>query len=124
MAINSCPCGRMSAFEDCCGAIHAGGRPAITAEDLMRSRYSAFAVGEADYLRRSWDPDQVPGTIRLRDEQWIGLEIHGTTGGGAFDTVGTVHFTATYTNGEETGRQSENSAFRKLNGAWVYVGPA
>ncbi len=91
----------------------------------MRSRYSAFAVGDAKYLRHSWDPDRVPATIRLRDDQWTGLEIHHTTGGGAFDSVGTVHFTAKYVDGEGTvAEQSENSTFRRLDGRWVYVGAA
>ncbi len=90
----------------------------------MRSRYSAFAMGNADYLSRSWDPDRVPAEIRLTRENWTGLVIHGITGGGAFDTEGTVHFTAHYRDSEEPGEQTENSLFRRVDGLWVYVGAA
>ena len=88
----------------------------------MRSRYSAFAVGDADYLKRSWDPDRVPSEIRLTRERWTGLRIHDTTGGGAFDEAGTVHFTASYQDGDKAGEQTENSFFRRVGGLWVYVG--
>ena len=42
----ACPCGLGDDYESCCGRFHAGA-PAPTAEALMRSRYSAFAVGDA-----------------------------------------------------------------------------
>ncbi|HEX8865525.1 MAG TPA: SEC-C metal-binding domain-containing protein, partial [Lentzea sp.] len=38
-----CPCGTGQSYVDCCGALHSGARTAATAEQLMRSRYSAFA---------------------------------------------------------------------------------
>ena len=45
----ACPCGLGDDYDACCGRLHAGA-PALTAEALMRSRYSAFAVGDAAYL--------------------------------------------------------------------------
>ncbi|WP_275423743.1 YchJ family protein, partial [Virgisporangium ochraceum] len=53
-----CPCGG-GPYAACCGPAH-GGAPAATAEALMRSRYSAFALGDADYLLRTWHPTTRP----------------------------------------------------------------
>jgi uncharacterized protein YchJ len=72
-----CPCGYGDEYESCCGRFHAG-TPAPTAESLMRSRYSAFAVGDTAYLLRTWHPSARPPTLSLdpdlvwtrrRDEQ-------------------------------------------------------
>ena len=56
MCVNNklCPCGTGQSYVDCCGALHSGARTAATAEQLMRSRYSAFAVSDEDYLLRTW----------------------------------------------------------------------
>jgi len=91
----------------------------------MRSRYSAFAVGNSAYLRHSWAPGSRPENVRLsEDRTWTGLTIHETTGGGPFDETGTVRFSARYDADTGNGAQSENSLFERTNGRWVYVGPA
>jgi hypothetical protein len=59
-----CPCGLGDGYESCCGRLHAGA-PAPTAESLMRSRYSAFAVGDAGYLLRTWHPSGRPQNLSL-----------------------------------------------------------
>ena len=51
----ACPCGLGDDYASCCGRLHAGAH-APTAESLMRSRYSAYAVGDAGYLLRTWHP--------------------------------------------------------------------
>ena len=60
----ACPCGLGDDYASCCGRLHAGA-PALTAESLMRSRYSAFAVGDAGYLRRTCHPSGRPRTLSL-----------------------------------------------------------
>jgi SEC-C motif domain protein len=86
----------------------------------MRSRYSAFVVGNADYLRDTWHPDTRPRRLDLDPgERWTGLEVLGHTGGGLFDSVGTVAFRAH----RRDGVLVEDSAFRRENGRWLYVGP-
>ncbi|MCA1656010.1 MAG: hypothetical protein LC635_06195, partial [Pseudonocardiaceae bacterium] len=90
-----CPCGTPLPYDDCCGRIHRGAASAPTAEALMRSRYSAFATNDADYLLRSWHPDTRPATLTLDPGQrWVRLEILGTTGGGLLHNEGTVEFRA------------------------------
>src|SRR5687768_5433704 len=51
-----CPCGSGLPLGDCCGRLHDGTVTAATAEQLMRSRYSAFALGEPGYLLATWHP--------------------------------------------------------------------
>jgi SEC-C motif-containing protein len=95
---------------------------APTAERLMRSRYSAFAVGDADYLLRSWHPDRRPARVELDGgDRWLGLEITSRERGGMFDTEGTVGFRARVRRGGQVHEIVELSRFVSEDGAWVYV---
>ncbi|MFI2190823.1 YchJ family protein [Streptomyces sioyaensis] len=117
-----CPCGRAAAYRDCCAAFHEGRATAPTAERLMRSRYSAFAVGDTGYLVRTWHPTTRPGSLDLDPaQQWTGLDILGTTGGSAFHTEGTVEFRAHYTVHGHPDSQYEHSRFVREAGQWVYL---
>ncbi len=100
---------------------------APTAERLMRSRFSAFAVGDVTYLLLSWHPKTRPDPAELRldpDLEWRRLEILGATAGGEDDEEGTVHFVAHFWDaaGRQRGRQEEDSAFVREDGQWLYVG--
>ncbi|QKW05660.1 YchJ family protein [Streptomyces sp. NA04227] len=121
-AAAACPCGTGRTYADCCGACHTGASPAPTAEALMRSRYSAFARGEADYLLRTWHPRTRPARLDLDSgTRWRGLEILRTEGGSAFHTTGTVTFRASYEDAQGGGVLAEHSRFERYEGAWVYV---
>ncbi|MEU9832331.1 YchJ family protein [Streptosporangium sp. NPDC048047] len=118
-----CPCGLPAPYRDCCGRLHRGEAAAPTAEALMRSRYSAFAVGDTAYLLRTWHPRTRPPRLDLdRSLRWTGLEVLETTGGSAFHTEGTVRFRACYVERGAEGRLEEHSRFVREEGAWVYVG--
>lgn len=87
----------------------------------MRSRYSAFALGDTAYLLRTWHPDTRPARLDLDgDRRWTGLAILETTGGTAFHTSGTVTFRAGYRAPEGAGAQEETGEFLRLDGTWVY----
>lgn len=117
-----CPCGLAASYGDCCGALHQGRATASTAEQLMRSRYSAFAVRDAAYLLRTWAAAGRPPGLGFDDDvRWTGLDVLGTTGGSAFHTAGTVEFRAHFTQGGRAGDSHENSLFRREDGRWVYV---
>jgi SEC-C motif-containing protein len=121
----ACPCGLPAAYADCCGTLHEGRAQAATAEQLMRSRYSAFAVRDAGYLLRSWHSAARPARLDFDPGvDWTGLEIVRTTGGSAFHTEGTVEFRAHYRAGKVTGVQHEDSRFVREDGRWVYAGEA
>jgi SEC-C motif domain protein len=113
-----CPCGSGRPYDLCCGPFHRGEADAPTAEALMRSRYCAFARGDAAYLLRTWHPRTRPRSVDT-DLRWVRLEVLGSTGGSLFDTDGTVLFQAHYAGGV----MRENSRFVRENGAWLYVAP-
>ena len=88
----------------------------------MRSRYSAFAVGDDAYLSRSWHSSTRPAALRTdRSQQWTGLEILGRSGGGLLDREGTVEFRASWTASGRTGSLHEDSRFVREDGHWVYL---
>lgn len=117
----ACPCGSGGRYETCCGRWHAGAA-APTAEALMRSRYSAFALGLSDYLLSSWAPATRPAELKLDEPpqpKWIGLDVlsHQEAGDSA-----TVEFIARFKVGGRAGRLHETSRFERLGGRWFYLG--
>ncbi|MFC1409758.1 YchJ family protein [Streptacidiphilus sp. N1-12] len=122
-ADSPCPCGRDgSRYRDCCGVFHAGTAAAPTAELLMRSRYSAFAVGDTGYLLRSWHSRTRPAELELDPAQrWVRLEVLGATEGGPFHVGGTVAFRAHWSEPGRSGVLEENSRFVREGGAWTYL---
>ncbi|WFE92757.1 YchJ family metal-binding protein [Micromonospora sp. WMMD987] len=118
----ACPCGTGLPYPDCCGPLHRGDGTAGTAEALMRSRFSAFAVGDPDYLLRSWHSSTRPARLRLDPAQrWTRLEILERTGGGLLDSAGTVAFRAHYRAAGRPGTVDEHSRFVREDGGWVYL---
>jgi SEC-C motif-containing protein len=96
-----CPCGTTAGYRACCGPLHHGERQAVTAEELMRSRYAAYVVADADYLFRTWHPRTRPAEVRSdADVVWTGLEVTDTLAGGPGDGRGDVEFTASFIGGE------------------------
>lgn len=115
-----CPCGLPATYPECCGRYHSGAA-APTAEALMRSRFSAFAVGDAAYLRETWDPATRPRRVDVDPAtRWTRLEVLDRSGGGLLESTGTVRFRAHH----DAGVVAEDSRFRRTGGRWLYVGPA
>jgi SEC-C motif-containing protein len=118
--LTDCPCGSEAEYESCCGPLHRGDADAGTAEQLMRSRYSAYCVGDETYLRRSWHPTTVPLVLALDARRgWHRLEVVAVDGGALLDATGTVEFRAHHRDGV----LHERSRFTRHDGRWVYVGP-
>jgi SEC-C motif-containing protein len=134
-AADRCPCGTGEPYGECCGRFHSGAAAAPTAPALMRSRFSAFAVGDAAYLLRTWHPSTRPAQVDLDHElRWTRLEIVQVVAGGPFDSVGTVEFTAHFRSSAagqpgQPGQQGqprtaalhERSSFVRERGEWFYV---
>ncbi|SDG74778.1 YchJ family protein [Klenkia brasiliensis] len=121
MSPRRCPCGTGLTYDECCGPVHAGAA-APSAEALMRSRYSAFAVGDAAYLLATWHPRTRPADLELDDDtRWTGLEILAVEGGGLLAAEGVVEFRASYRRDGEAGAQQERSRFTRVEGRWVYL---
>lgn len=104
----------------CCGPVLAGAS-APTAERLMRSRFSAFSLGDAAYLLRSWHPSTRPHVLELdAGLRWYRLDIERTERGGPFDREGIVSFVAYY-KGAERGTLRETSRFVREGSDWFYA---
>jgi SEC-C motif domain protein len=117
----ACPCGSRLSYADCCRPFH-DGAPAPTALQLMRSRFSAYALGLAEHVRRTWDPATRPDPLELGDDiTWRRLQIVDTSRGGADDAEGVVEFRASYRSAEGAGLLHERSRFRRDGGGWLYV---
>ncbi len=88
----------------------------------MRSRFSAFAVGDTTYLLRSWHSSTRPARLHLDPGQrWTRLEILDAERGGLFDSTGTVAFRAHYRQAGRPGTLAEHSRFTREDGHWVYL---
>jgi SEC-C motif-containing protein len=123
----ACYCGNEGTYETCCAPYHRGEAAAPTAEALMRSRYSAYAHGNLDYIVESHDPDTREVIDReeierlSRESEWKGLEIHRAKGGPG-DASGEVEFTARWSEGGRDRSHRECSHFRRGEGGkWHYV---
>jgi SEC-C motif-containing protein len=121
-----CPCGSGQELDDCCGAIIAGA-PAPTAEALMRARYSAYALGQIDYLADTLAPeargdfDPIEASSTASDAVWQGLEVRAVTDGGRDDQTGSVEFVARFRLRGEPRIHHELARFRREQGRWVCV---
>ena len=127
-----CPCGTGQSYDSCCGRLHRGETKAQTAEQLMRSRYSAFAKGKIDYLMATHPEPQMPASVRRRElrascqqTRWIGLEIVSVERGGVDDVEGVVCFIARYQASNQRGSLRETSLFQRCDGQcggeWLYI---
>ncbi len=123
--MQSCPCQSEKPYESCCQPLHKG-ELALTAEALMRSRYSAFAKGEIAYILQSVHPDKREEhdekSIRSWSEssQWQGLEILETRDGLADDETGSVEFVAKFSQKGRPNRHHELAHFKKHEGQWFF----
>ena len=124
---NNCPCGSGRSFATCCEPIINGKSEAITAQELMRSRYTAFTLANVDYLMRSHHSSTRPVKERKSIEKWaksvkwMGLTVLKTQAGEANDDIGYVEFKAFYMENGKPEHIHETSLFQRENKKWVYV---
>ncbi|GAA1949540.1 YchJ family protein [Microbacterium deminutum] len=117
-----CPCGSGERFDGCCAPLLRGDEAAPSAERLMRSRYTAFVVGDARYLRETWHPGTRPEALDLDPSlRWSGLEITDVEAGVDGDRRGAVEFRAHWRDGDATGVLAERSRFVRQSGRWWYL---
>lgn len=118
-----CPCGSKLEFDACCAPIIAGS-PALTAEALMRSRYTAFVQRQLDHVERTHAPEIRDDFNRAEAERlaeecdWRSLEIRRATETG--DTA-EIEFVIRFRRDQQEMVQAELATFRRENGQWLYV---
>ncbi len=121
-----CYCNSKKAYTECCEPIILGNQDAETAEQLMRSRYTAFVVANVNYLMTSHHPQTRPTKERknilkwTKSVTWINLEIISKQRGQENDTDGYVEFKALFMEDGKIECIHENSYFVKENNKWYY----
>lgn len=119
-----CPCGAGRAFDECCGPFLSGAAVAPTPEALMRSRYTAYAVGDDAYVLATWDEATRPAVLFEEGEarpKWILLRVTDAKPVAEGADTGEVTFTATARTSQGAMRLSERSLFQRKDGRWLYV---
>lgn len=96
---------------------------ANSAKSLMRSRYTAFAIKDAEYLLRSWHKSTRPPSLSFKDHEvtWLSLSILDSEKGRSSDSFGTVTFSAKYREDKDIYELREASEFIKEDGVWYYI---
>lgn len=124
----SCPCGSGNLLAQCCGRYHCGAA-APSAELLMRSRYSAYVLGLADYLVDTTLPAQQGALDRLAmaawsaQSTWLGLEVEGSELFGGKPEHAQVTFSARWHDEQGEHGHRECSAFVQVDGRWYFLDP-
>lgn len=118
----ACPCNSGNSYSSCCEPLISGKRTAMTAEVLMRSRYTAYVVKDVDYLLKTWHSSTRPASIDFRAvPQWTSLHIVSKEAGNESDSNGTVEFKATSLSQSKIILLHEKSRFVKERDQWLYV---
>lgn len=125
--MTACPCGSTLTYEECCRPLITGKRAAQTAEQLMRSRYSAYVEKEIPYLRTSLHPDhrsdydEKSSRAWAEGAEWHGLQILKAVDGGPEDDAGQVEFVADFTQRGVRQQHHELATFARQRGKWYFV---
>lgn len=125
--VSLCPCKSRETYATCCEPFHLGKAKPETAEQLMRSRYSAYFFRLVDYLVTTTHPDTRDRDLKARLEEtiyeanWRFLTILRSSKGGAGDKTGKVEFIAEYFQDEQAQKLQEHSRFKRYKGAWKYL---
>jgi len=113
-------------YLSCCKPFHDGKEKPETAEQLMRSRYTAYHLALVNYLIRTTHPDKIRPNYQSQleksknDTSWTGLEILSISMGQKSDKIGKVRFVAHYEMAGQTSSMEEHSRFKRYKGDWVY----
>lgn len=121
-AAGPCPCGSGLPYAACCGPLLAAESLAGTPEAVMRSRFTAYVMGDTAHLLRTWHPRTRPKTLDLQGApRWTELVVDRASGGGPDDDEGVVEFRARFVANGRPGELHEVSRFERRGGRWLYV---
>jgi SEC-C motif-containing protein len=119
-----CPCGSKKHYKNCCQLIHHDPKNALKPEQLMRARFSAYALNLVDFIAATYHPscnahDDIAGIEAGCRLKWIKLVIKRSSSSG--DDEEFVHFKAFYEEKGQRGCLEEKSRFIKSNDLWFYI---
>ncbi len=122
-----CPCNSGLEFEVCCEPFLTEHALPKTAEALMRSRYTAYALGAIEYLYATSGPkvrkefDAESSRQWAESAEWQGIEIVKIVDGGESDDSGTVEFIARYSVNDTPYHHHESAEFTRKDGRWLFL---
>jgi len=122
----NCPCNSGLDYSQCCEPYIKGSAKPETCEALLRSRYSAYTLGELDYIYETIHPEQkaqhdTKATKKWADEStWLDFEIIGIKEGLKEDEEGAIEFKVKYRQGNQNITHHEMAFFRKDEGDWYF----
>jgi SEC-C motif domain protein len=126
-ATSPCPCTSGRSYGECCEPFLSGKANPPTAEALMRARYTAYAIGQVDYVASTDDPgsrekfDKTAAEAWSSKSEWLGLDVIAKEAGGANDQEGVVEFAAKFKLGGKEHAHRERSRFKRIEGKWHYI---
>lgn len=122
--LTPCPCGLPFEYIACCGRYLEQGLSPSNAEQLMRSRYTAYVLENETYLLKSWHHSTRPSLIAFEHKQtckWQALIVHKFTPNSNDTNRSTVEFTARYKINGRAFKMHEISQFICENKIWFYL---
>jgi len=124
-AKKTCPCDPGKLFSECCSVFISGAEPAVTPEQLMRSRYSAYTMADADYIEKTMkgpaavDFDKASTKQWAASVQWVRLKVLNAKPG-PDENTGYVEFVAYFREDGAVQKIHEKSEFHREDGQWYY----
>lgn len=128
-----CFCCSSKPFQACCEPFIKGDKTPVTAEQLMRSRFSAYATAQYSYILDTYTKEKQQGLSvddlaqSAQGAKWFALQVHDAQSEESAEpnTSATLHsdtveFTAFYFEDKKMYQLHETSNFRVENGAWRY----
>jgi len=125
--MTTCPCGSGITYSECCEPVISGNRQALTAEQLMRARYSGYVFAQMDFIFESTHPEHRQGYDHAGTKEWAetaewqGLEIISTNRGGVDDSTGEVEFIARFNEKGNARVHHEAGQFKRKDGRWYFT---
>jgi SEC-C motif domain protein len=124
-----CPCQSGQPYQICCSPLHQGVVLVQSPEQLMRSRYSAYALGHIDYIVHTTVLVQQPlldqRGIRAwsQNSQWLGLTVYEQKIARHSVHHAWVRFTAKWQDQQGLHQHDELSAFVQVGQQWFFIDP-
>lgn len=121
-----CPCGSSNKYKQCCEPLIIKSKLAQSPEQLMRSRYSAYAINQVNYIYNTYSSESKKGQSLIdisswaKETTWIKLSIVNSS---PFKKIQypTVEFEAIYKSQDKYFKMKEKSRFIMENNSWAYV---